>query len=227
MISFCTTCMGWLAYLHYTLPTNLEVLGSFHSKAELVLLDYNSPDGLEEWVFANFQPHLDSGLLKFYKTDKPAYFCRTHAKNVVHKFSNGEYVCNLDADNFLSDPYVRLLFDLFEEYDDAIAYGSDSAQGRIALKKEYFVALGGYNEDFKAWGVEDVDLILRSSLKFQLRGVDLSELCLFIEHGHDERVKNQKNKDLLEAREESAVIAKELLKNKQYIANTGREWGVL
>ncbi|KKL80749.1 hypothetical protein LCGC14_2001600, partial [marine sediment metagenome] len=48
-ISFCTTCMGRLYNLKETLPKNIEANGEYPN-VEFVILDYNSSDGLGDWV---------------------------------------------------------------------------------------------------------------------------------------------------------------------------------
>ena len=50
-VSFCTTCKGRLWQLEQTLPNNLKILDDY---SEIVLLDYQSPDGLKNYIFDNF-----------------------------------------------------------------------------------------------------------------------------------------------------------------------------
>lgn len=48
-ISFCITCMNRLKHLQETLEKN--ILDNFLvDEVEFVVLDYNSQDGLEEWI---------------------------------------------------------------------------------------------------------------------------------------------------------------------------------
>lgn len=227
MISFCITCMDWLDYLKHTLPANIEVSDWLYPDVEFVLLDYNSKDGVGDWVSKNFRRYLDNGMLKYYRTTKPQYFHRSHAKNVAHKLSKGEIVCNLDADNFLSVEFLEAVIRIFKENDKTLIFGDSQCRGRIGLKREYFFELGGYNEDFKSWGVEDCDFLLRASLHLKLMPLNLKDFCWAIDHDYMERVKNQRNKNLLEAREENVILAKDALARNHYVANQNREWGIL
>jgi hypothetical protein len=99
-ISFCTTCMGRLEFLKKTLRYNLNII-SQHNNCELVLLDYNSNDGLGDWVRDNFKNELANSLLVYYRTSEPRYFHMSHAKNLSHRLGEGKILCNLDADNYL------------------------------------------------------------------------------------------------------------------------------
>ena len=56
-ISFYTTCMGRLKHVKRTLPKNIEE-NKDYDNCEFVILDYNSPDGLANWIVDNFKEHL-------------------------------------------------------------------------------------------------------------------------------------------------------------------------
>ncbi len=61
--SFCATCKNRLWQLRHTLPSNMEAVRAAGC-AELVLVNYNSRDGLDDWV-RQFQSDIDSGLLRY------------------------------------------------------------------------------------------------------------------------------------------------------------------
>src|SRR4051794_24309230 len=104
-LSFCTTCMNRLGHLRETLPRNL-IAATGRGPVEFVVLDYNSSDGLAEWTADVLGSHLASGLVRYYRTPRPARFHMSHAKNVAHQLAVGDVVCNLDADNILGSGFV-------------------------------------------------------------------------------------------------------------------------
>src|SRR5574343_1908709 len=63
-ISICTTCMNRLRDLEYTLPKNLEDNKNY-KKLEFVLLDYNSTDGLSDWVKKYMMSYIKTGRLVY------------------------------------------------------------------------------------------------------------------------------------------------------------------
>lgn len=66
-ISFCITCMNRLKHLQETLEKN--ILDNFLvDEVEFVVLDYNSQDGLEEWIAQSMMKYIEMGILVYYRT---------------------------------------------------------------------------------------------------------------------------------------------------------------
>jgi hypothetical protein len=116
-VSFCTTVRNRLHHIHQTLPANLAVIRG--KDAELILIDYDSTDGLEEYVNRTFFSDLESAQLRYFKYQPALYFHRSHSKNMALKLSEGDIFCNIDADNFIgkgvemqrqNNPCYRLLW---------------------------------------------------------------------------------------------------------------------
>ena len=61
-ISFCITCMNRLKHLQETLEKN--ILDNFLvDEVEFVVLDYNSQDGLEEWIAQSMMKYIEMGII--------------------------------------------------------------------------------------------------------------------------------------------------------------------
>ena len=172
MVSCCTVCMGRLHHIKETLPRNLKSHLNWHG--EFVLLDYNSQDGLREWVETNLEDEIMSGRLTYYRTEDPQNFHMAHAKNVAHRVAKNEVVCNLDADNYVDAEFSQYLTDLFKKHPNSITrgFGEHGFFGRVAVLKEHFERLRGYDEDFEGWGYDDEDLVLRG----QAMGLSIHDL---------------------------------------------------
>lgn len=107
-ISFCITCMNRLKHLQETLEKN--ILDNFLvDEVEFVVLDYNSQDGLEEWIAQSMMKYIEMGILVYYRTTEPAYYRRSHSRNMVFRLAEGEVVCNLDADNYLGRGFAEFM----------------------------------------------------------------------------------------------------------------------
>ena len=123
-ISLCTTCMGRAHHLKQTLPRNLadSVDSSRPDAVEFVVLDYSSSDDLAEWITTNpeLRPYLEAGILKFARSEGHTSFRHSHAKNMAHALATGDYVCNVDADNFLGFGFVHYLRAVFRRRPNAI-----------------------------------------------------------------------------------------------------------
>ena len=182
-VAFCTTCKGRLVHLRRTLPTNLEHCSS--AQCVHVLLDYNSRDGLADWVRSEMQEHLQSGRLVYYRFTEPVPFQMARAKNMAHRLGIREgasVLVNMDADNFagcgfaehvaeqFQDSGVFLWSRMVKEGDGRLPRG---ISGRIAVTEEQFRLVGGYDERYSTWSPDDMDFNSRlRKLGFTAREID-------------------------------------------------------
>ena len=228
--SLCTNCMGRRAQLEQTLPRNLEVLRQFPN-FELVIVDYNSPDGFGDWVQKNFQAEMKSGLLSFFRSTEPAAYVMTHAKNVCHLLAAGEIVTNLDGDNFITPAYVRFVENSFLSGNENtyIAFNGIGIGSRITIYKSIFLKIGGYDEGLGiGWGPDDFDITLRL---FQLglgriSNVNVQLFGSALEHADEQR--NELTPQKLSKREthtRNLALVVENARARRYIANEGKRWG--
>ncbi|MFW6600185.1 glycosyltransferase family A protein [Propionibacteriaceae bacterium Y2011] len=221
-LSYCTTCMGRAHHLKQTLPRNLadNVDWSRPDAVEFIVLDYSSPDDLLEWITTDPQlaPYRDAGILRIAQAPGQDKFRHSHAKNMAHALATGDYVCNLDADNYLGAGFTSYLRSIFLRRPNAIVATNrfdarlnaglyKGSMGRIALSRTNFHLLGGYDESarFKGWSGEDTDLIMRAFRAF-LRPVWIRnrDYLRVVMHDDMERVRNT---DFVDADAELARIA--------------------
>lgn len=163
-ISFCVTCKGRLWQLRQTLPANLDVAHN-DRHAEIVVVNYNSPDDTDDWM-RQFQPWIDSGVLRYIHEKTAAGFHGPKAKNIAHLGATGDFLFNLDCDNFIG-PAVPALRNVWRAHQDAVVHGFsgislDGTFGRIGLSRSRFLELGGYDEEMHAMAYHDVDLLNRA-----------------------------------------------------------------
>lgn len=167
-VSFCTTCMGRTHHLKETYIKNIKCnLG--YGDVEFILLNYSSKDGMEEWIDKELNPFLIREIgypvLKYIVKQGEEYFNMAKAKNLAHYASTGQIVCNLDADNLTGAGFIQFIKEEFKKNMD-IVLKSDwkesedegdmrGTSGRLALSKDNFLLLGGYDESF----VENFDEI--------------------------------------------------------------------
>lgn len=162
-ISFCITCMNRLEHLQKTLEKN--ILDNFLvNDVEFVVLDYNSHDGLEEWMSQCMMKYIEMGILVYYKTTEPTHYLRSHSRNMVFRLAEGKIVCNLDADNYLGEGFAEFMLKEFQDKKNIFyisTFHKRDVFGRICLNKKDFVAVKGYNEALVGYGLEDAELFDR------------------------------------------------------------------
>ncbi len=228
-LSFCITCKGRLHHLRQTLPRNLEWTAHLEG-IEFVLLNYTSPDGLDDWVRSEMAEPIGAGRLNYYCAHGFTHFQRAHAKNVAHRAAGGAIVCNLDADNFLGAGFAEFLLTEFGQRERSFirAPAGRSTFGKIAFTKSDFIALGGYDERMAyGWGWEDEDILSRavaSGLREVIIPRDRNWLCA-LPHSHTARTQFSERKNRLDSNNEHKRLSLEAIESGSWIANAGRNWG--
>lgn len=234
-IYFCITCKGRLHHLKKTLPENLAKAATYPN-AKFVVLDYDSQDGLEDWIRANFMQEIKSGRLIYAKHEPAQYFKMAHAKNMAHRVpalvtDNKDYIlCNLDADNSILPEYISWLNQQFSadkniytrtahidlrmyhtRFDWAARLGFHTFDncsrntigilGRIAISRESFYLLRGYDETFSFWGGDDDNFIMRAeNLGLSLKSVPMEMFGIVLQHNNDLRIAELSEQDQVQTK---------------------------
>ncbi len=223
--------MGRLDHLAVTLPHNLAIPND--ADVEFVILNYNSQDGLDDYMRTQMQSHIDRGLINYYHTTEPESFNISHAKNVAHKVAQGEILVNLDADNFLVDGYLEWMRELFSQRKDIILLSpatdcedKPGSCGKIAVLREHFHSVNGYDESHEGWGCEDTNFQLRARLHNDIGFQFCSQTyCRVLDHDDSRRVENYRATDMHKSRERGLQTLSQILQGADCVANQGQPWG--
>jgi hypothetical protein len=187
-------------HVKYTLPKNLA---HNRGQSKFILLNYNSQDGLVEYLKENHAVEIETGKLVVYTFPEPTVFHMTHAKNMAHRcgiLEGADILCNLDADNFTGenfDEYVARCFDSQENiylwtkmFTQADGRRPRGISGRIVVSDKAFVKVGGYDEKFNTWHHDDKDFNVRLK-RAHYAGVEIPEHFLdVILHNNKMRFKD-------------------------------------
>ncbi len=198
-ISFCTVCMNRLHHLKQTLPQNIKD-NIDYPEIEFLVVDYNSRDGLEDWIREEMAVYLEMGILTYIKVEGPEYFHRSHSRNVAFKMAEGEVLVNVDADNYTGKGFANFINLQFLQ-EDKIFLIPDTRNdtnveiyGKVCVRKKDFMTVKGYDEELVGWGFEDIDFYTRlQNLGLNQRLYDDDEYAKCIVHGPEDRVSNQEN----------------------------------
>lgn len=224
-ISLCTTCMGRLHDLKDTLPENIK-FNKDYQNLEFVILDYNSPDGLEDWMKANMMPHIESGKVVYYKTVIPRHYSMTKSRNLAFKLASGDIVNNVDADNFVNEGFARYVNVLANQQPERaiFAKGKKMLRGRLGFwKSEFMEILKGYDEEIEHYGHDDHDLLERAWLAgFTLMWYGGKYYTSNGSKKHQTENMREKNWQLTELR--NKIISAENIVNQRIEGNSGA-WG--
>jgi hypothetical protein len=139
-----------------------------------VLLDYNSQDGLAEWVRKECGWMIARGELVYYRFTEPGPFRMAHAKNLAHRLGmreGADVLVNLDADNFVGEGFAAYVRETFHANPNIFMWSGltkaavprlpRGVSGRIAVTRSDFTKVGGYDEKYTAWSPDDKDFTAR------------------------------------------------------------------
>lgn len=226
-ISLCTTCMGRLHDLARTLPKNIDANRDY-PRVEFIVLDYNSDDGLEDWMRRNMQEQIESGLVTYCRTTEPQYYSMSHSRNLAFLVASGDIVNNVDADNWVKAGFVSYLNRLANQCPRKAIFArrDRSIHGRLGFFKDEWEQLGGYDEQMDGWGFEEVDLCWRAWTKgFTLMWFG-DDYCSGLGTSEAARVAHMRNKDAWQTARANKRRATRNFEQGRYLANHGRRWGV-
>lgn len=219
-LSFCITCKNRFYQISETLRKNLEDNRLHMDLIEFILVDFGSTDGLRDWIISNFIDDLKTGYLKYYYTDEQSIWNAPVCKNTAHFCANNDIVVNLDCDNYVGHLGGQFVIRHFIENRNIVFHQFtgdyyDGSYGRIALLREYFEFIGGYNEALDRLGYEDTDLVSR------LRAINL-EYVLSQNKRYNEAIKNPRPEgfdemNVLNSKKSKANIKEgKIVVNKKY-----------
>lgn len=145
-ISLCIPVHNRTYDLKRTLPILLE---NITPSTEIVILDYNSPDDLAEYL----EPYQDKITYKKYTGRN--YYHMAHARNLSVLASRGDFVSIFSADIYISSDYISTITKYINE---GYVWMYGKYPGLLTIKKDEFINAGGYDERFEFYGPEDKDL---------------------------------------------------------------------
>lgn len=225
IISFCIPNHNRTHDLKQTMPYLIQAANA-SPPVEIFVLDYNSPDDLQDYMTSIKETvKLEEGneihCRKYHGRD---YFHNSHAFNLAVLGSKGEYCIILGTDAIPSKNYVNIVRERIS--DGCLWMRSDRLLGILTIKKEEFIACGGYDERIELYGGNDRDLdarLIRRELKF---GFIPREAMRIIPTPNEIKVRDYRikgNKGQLSRMMRPYVEENE--RNKVLTVNDGVNWG--
>lgn len=168
-LTFVMGLMNRKHQIEQTLFKNLEDNWKDRDEVEFVLMDVNSRDGFREWIRGqDLTKYTECGYLRYFETDELTEWHASVGKNTATHQARGRIVVTLDCDNFTGKRGGRFVIDQFEKHDhNCVVHQFDwnpqnGNFGRIAVTKETFNKIGGYDQSLMPMGYQDWDLIKRA-----------------------------------------------------------------
>jgi glycosyltransferase involved in cell wall biosynthesis len=160
IISYCSQIKNRFHQFSQTFSHNLDKIQR-HQNTEWVIVDCGSDDGVQEFM-REFTASGVEPRIHYYSTVNYDSYSIPIAKNFSARLSSGDYIFNLDVDNFISDATETIM----EKGEDVGIYCNVfklGVYGRLGCSRRIFGKVGGYNESFFPAGKHETDLRLRCS----------------------------------------------------------------
>jgi len=153
------------------------------SYSEVIVVNYGCTQNTSEWL-RTFYPSV-----KIVEVDDDPIFSLSRARNIGTQKAVGDFLLFTDADVFVRHDLGRWIYENAKDNEFYIVPRDADASlcGTVVCSKSNFNMVGGYDEAFRGWGWEDLDLYIRFSLnKVQEKNLS-SQYFLAIEHSDSER----------------------------------------
>lgn len=174
------TCMGRLTFLRQTLPS---VLAEF--PGVYCLVDYGCPEQSGAWVESEYTDEVERGRIIVHRVPNVNVFHKTDALNQGARRAmraGCQYLCFLDADTVVLNRFWSWLAHDWDRSKFLVAnlQSMRSLFGVLVVGAQDFERVGGYDEEFRGWGNEDLELRLRLHL---LGGLEYAHLPVHVLSG--------------------------------------------
>jgi len=226
LISLCTPSMNRKRALKKCLQSRIKAANN-SPPVEIVILDYNSTDGLKRYIknIKKSKPFVEGNFLTYQRYTGRNYYHLAHAWNLAAKASKGDYIVIFGTDAFLHEDFFSFIREAIEKHQyEWMSVGRQN--GTIVCKRQVFMDIGGYDENFEYYGSEDKDIIRRLKHGGFKRGVIPGNLRKITYTYNKDKIKNYRgNLTKKEMMVLNADIRHENEKKNILIANQGKEWG--
>ncbi len=169
--------MGRLHHLRQSLP-RIACQPALHC----IVVDYACPDKAGNWVEENFP------RVSVVHASGVQYFNVGKARNLGAAFAHTPWLCFMDADTLVGPDFARDVVQLLRGNVFLLAEPCpNELAGMVVCSRDDFTGIGGYDELFSGWGVEDRDLYTRLALKGLEQAFFPADAIRVITHGDAER----------------------------------------
>jgi glycosyltransferase involved in cell wall biosynthesis len=161
-----------------------------NENTEWVIVDCGSRDGVSEFMkeFINSPGHCDR--IHYYRTLNFKNYSIPIAKNFSLRISSGDYLFNLDVDNFIGDATENIM--KMAPKGVCCNVFRKGVYGRIGCSREMFNKVGGYDESFLPAGKHDTDFKMRCEL-MGYNFIDIPCTTKAILNSKEETIKNMRS----------------------------------
>ena len=195
-----TSCMDRNEYLVESLKTWLK----FPFK-DIIIVDWSSKKPVQESLEESLGDILKRSPTRICikRVDGKEYYDHSVVRNMKHDLilDKDTWVLSIDCDVKLKNNFGKYLYltNPNKFYVNVSKRSDKGLFGTCIYHMSLYSTVGGYDEDLKYWGAEDIDFYQRAILK-GYTAVDIRSITMeHIEHSNDLRVKNTPVRSIYES----------------------------
>jgi hypothetical protein len=171
-IWFIIPCKGRLAFLRESLPRVLAL-----RSATCCLVDFDCPEQCGTWAQSTFRDDVERGKLVIERARERPLFNKAAAHNAGAQRAveaAADQLVFLDADTLVASEFLHVMAPALNPHQFWIAErrpdGMDDPDlfGLLIVPTWAFRAAGGFDEQYRGWGIEDLDMRLQLRLRLPL-----------------------------------------------------------
>jgi len=175
-ISFVTVCMNEDLQLQQTLLNNIND-SERYGFLQFVIVDCSQGDYLQTWIKDNVTQFIEKGIVVYYRLCSVEQYNPVQAKNLAMTLATGSIVCHLRSSECINGAFIEYINEVFHDmpnifltsppvqfHEHSEEHPSGYLVGRLCLRKEHFMQVGGFDELMIKLGNDEVDLINRLEL---------------------------------------------------------------
>jgi hypothetical protein len=185
-LSFCIAHENDMADTEKTLRLNLCNNYIYKEYIEFVIVDFSSEKNLYKWLDENCKEELMSGYVKYFRSEEAVKWHEAIVRNLVAIHASKDIIVSIDSGFILDFETTTCVLKAFmKNRNTAILINTLQKKehpGHLAVSREYFSFLGGYDESFDPTDVLIMDLFNRlnrfglTTVSYQQKQVDYSSL---------------------------------------------------
>ena len=180
-LSIVTVVMNRLPHLKITAPR----ISRCQAHREHLILDWSSDPPIQ-------REHLPQDpRIRLLRVEGEPRWCLTRAYNFAIEMAQGPLILKLDADCWLTEGEEGSPWWTLEPGTYQRSATGGGLNGIVMIRREDFLASGGFHEGLQGYGHDDKDLYARLASSLECRFLPAGQLHT-LEHGDQERVAGQR-----------------------------------
>lgn len=162
LLSLCVPCMNRTEDLRVALP-RIAAAANASPPCEIVVLNYSSPDDMDAYMqrIGDTLPLSAGNCLTYVRLDGKPYYSSPHARNLCVRAASGEYIIQLAADALPEENAIAVIRAAIEQHHPVWLSEYYHLGRFLVVRRDEFIAAGGYDERLKYYAPEDKDLSAR------------------------------------------------------------------